>query len=73
MITNPVEEEDEEEHEDGVVNYDKLKEEQKSKRKEEIRVIVSSAKLVAPVIENDIIDSYDWILEKLKTSSYPEV
>jgi hypothetical protein len=29
--------------------------------------------LVAPVIENDVIESYDWILEKLKTSSYPEV
>jgi intraflagellar transport protein 88 len=56
-----------------VVVYDRLKEEQKNKRKEEIRVIVTSAKLVAPVIENDIIEAYDWILEKLKTSSYPEV
>lgn len=25
------------------------------------------------MIENDIIEAYDWILEKLKTSSYPEV
>lgn len=34
MITNPVEEEEEEAKEDGVVVYDRLKEEQKSKRKE---------------------------------------
>lgn len=34
-------------------------------------MIISSAKLIAPVIENDIIDAYDWILENLKTSSYP--
>ena len=36
-------------------------------------MIISAARLIAPAIENDIIDSYDWILEKLKTSSYPEV
>ena len=36
-------------------------------------MIINSAKLIAPAIENDIVDSYDWVLEKLKTSSYPEV
>lgn len=36
-------------------------------------MIISSAKLIAPVIENDIISAYDWILDNLKTSSYPEV
>lgn len=36
-------------------------------------MIISAARLIAPAIENDIIDSYDWILEKLKASSYPEV
>jgi hypothetical protein len=56
-----------------MANNDKLKEETKARRKEEIRLIINSAKLVAPVIENDPIESYDWILEKLKTSSYPEV
>lgn len=35
-------------------------------------MIILSSKLIAPVIENDIIESYDWILEKLKSSSYPE-
>jgi intraflagellar transport protein 88 len=50
-----------------------LKEELKARRKEEIRLIILSAKLIAPVIENDVIESYEWILEKLKTSSYPEV
>jgi intraflagellar transport protein 88 len=73
MITNPLEEEDaEEEDQDNPLN-DKLKEEGKARRKDEIRLIISSAKLIAPVIENDVIESYDWILEKLKTSSYPEV
>jgi len=56
-----------------MISNDKLKEELKARRKEEIRLIINSAKLVAPVIENDVIESYDWILEKLKTSSYPEV
>lgn len=75
MITSPAEEEDNEEpeNENGIANNDKLKEETKARRKEEIRLIINSAKLVAPVIENDPIESYDWILEKLKTSSYPEV
>lgn len=74
MITNPIEESDhEDEQNEGVIGNDKLKEEVKARRKEEIRLIISSAKLIAPVIENDVIESYDWILQKLKTSSYPEV
>lgn len=36
-------------------------------------MIISSAKLIAPVIENDIIGAFDWILDNLKASSYPEV
>jgi len=38
-----------------MMNNDKLKEELKARRKEEIRLIINSAKLVAPVIENDVI------------------
>lgn len=68
MITNPQDEE--EEQEDDHVGFDRLKEETKARRKEEIRLIINAAKLIAPVIENDIIESYDWILEKLKSSSY---
>jgi hypothetical protein len=34
-------------------------------------MIVNSAKLIAPVIENDIISAFDWVLDNLKTSSYP--
>ena len=56
-----------------MIGNDKLKEENKNKRKEEIRLIINAEKLIAPEIENDIIDAYDWILEKLKASSYPEV
>lgn len=61
MITNPLEDSDDDDDEDNVLN-DKLKEETKAKRKDEIRLIIISAKLIAPVIENDVIESYDWIL-----------
>ena len=54
-------------------NERKGSKESKARRKDEIRLIITSAKLIAPVIENDVIESYEWILEKLKTSSYPEV
>ena len=73
MITNPIEDSDNEEEENENSVNDKLKEEVKARRKDEIRLIITSAKLIAPVIENDVIESYEWILEKLKTSSYPEV
>ena len=73
MITNPIEDSDNEEEENENAVNDKLKEEVKARRKDEIRLIITSAKLIAPVIENDVIESYEWILEKLKTSSYPEV
>lgn len=64
MITNSMEEDEPEDQdqENNISNNDKLKEELKAKRKEEIRLIISSAKLIAPVIENDVIESYDWIL-----------
>lgn len=35
--------------------------------------MVKSAKLIAPVIEEDIIDGYNWIIETLKKSYFPEV
>ena len=76
MITNPIDDSDNEDSDEEHVlmsKNDKLKEQIKIRRKEEIRLIINSAKLIAPVVENDVIDSYDWILEKLKTSSYPEV
>ena len=73
MITNPIEDSDNEDEENENAVNDKLKEEVKARRKDEIRLIITSAKLIAPVIENDVIESYEWILEKLKTSSYPEV
>ena len=63
MITNPIEDSDNEEEDgEGTIGNDKLKEELKAKRKDEIRLIISSAKLIAPVIENDVIESYEWIL-----------
>lgn len=61
-----------EEDEETKNTNDKLKEEQKERRREELRLIILASKLIAPVIENDMIEAYDWILEKLKSSPYPE-
>jgi intraflagellar transport protein 88 len=73
MLINENEEEDApDEDEESKNTNDKLKDELKERRREELRLIILSSKLIAPVIENDIIESYDWILEKLKSSSYPE-
>lgn len=60
-----------EEDEETKNTNDKLKEEQKERRREELRLIILASKLIAPVIENDMIEAYDWILEKLKSSPYP--
>lgn len=73
MLMNENEEEEHvDEDEENKNTNDKLKDEQKERRREELRLIILSSKLIAPVIENDITEAYDWILEKLKSSSYPE-
>ena len=52
MIKNPAEDEESEESDgdDVIRKNDKLKEETKTRRKEEIRMIINAAKLIAPVI-----------------------
>lgn len=52
---------------------DKLKEELKARKREAHKYIVDAAKLIAPVIEDDLISAYDWILEALKASPYADV
>ncbi|EGR33380.1 hypothetical protein IMG5_054890, partial [Ichthyophthirius multifiliis] len=52
---------------------DMLREEIKEKKRQAIDILVKSAKLIAPVIEEDIIDGYNWIIETLKKSYFPEV
>jgi intraflagellar transport protein 88 len=52
---------------------DTLREDIKEKKREAIKIIVDCSKLIAPVIEDDIILGYDWILDTLKNSYFPEV
>jgi len=52
---------------------DKLKEELKARKREAHKYIVDAAKLIAPIIEDDVITAYDWILEALKNSQYSDV
>ena len=59
------EDEEEEMNKEAVYN-DTLREDIKEKRREAIKIIVDSAKLIAPVIEDDVIIGYEWILENLK-------
>jgi len=54
-------------HETG---NDKLKEELKEKKRTALKFIVDAAKLIAPVIEEDIIEGYEWIISVVKASFY---
>ena len=66
-----IEEDENQEKNEGAANEDKLKEDIKEKRREGVKYIVDSAKLIASKIEEDEIAGYDWIIETLKTSGYP--
>jgi len=59
-------EEEEEEMNKEKTYTDTLREDIKEKRREGIKFIVDSAKLIAPVIGEDLIEGYEWILESLK-------
>lgn len=74
LLTIEVAGENEEESPDakGTTVTDKLREDTKERRREAIYSIVTSAKLIAPCIEDDLITGYDWILEQLKNSLFPE-
>lgn len=54
-------------------NEDKLKEEIKERRREGFKYIVDAAKLIASKIENDESAGFEWIIDILKNSPYPEV
>ena len=61
------------ENDDGT-NEDMLKEELKTRKRDAHRFIIQSAKLIAPIIEdNDEILGLDWIIEQLKNSRFPEI
>lgn len=52
---------------------DPLKQYLRQKKKEALGYISSSAKLVAPFIEQDIFVGYDYVCEALKAANLPEV
>lgn len=53
-------------HED--FKEDLLKKEIKKRKAKASRYILDSAKLIAPVIEEDVIEGYQWIIDTLKSS-----
>jgi len=67
------EEEEEEMTKETNTYTDTLREDIKEKKREAIKVIVDAVKLIAPVIEEDSIEGFEWILDTLKTSYFPEV
>jgi intraflagellar transport protein 88 len=54
-------------------DVDPLKQYLRGKKKEALGYISSSAKLVAPFIEQDIFVGYDYVCEALKAANLPEV
>lgn len=43
------------------------------RRNKAIKYITDTAKLIAPVIEEDILSGYEWLIETLKNSKYPDI
>ena len=57
----------------GMNESDPLKEYLKEKKKEALHYVSSAAKLVAPIIEQDVIVGYNYVIEALKAANLPEV
>lgn len=43
------------------------------RRNKAIKYITDAAKLIAPIIETDILKGYEWLIETLKNSKYPDI
>lgn len=43
------------------------------RRNKAIKYITDAAKLIAPAIEDDILQGYEWLIETLKNSKYPDI
>jgi len=61
--------EKEKEPKSSLPDIDPLKEYLKMKKKEALHYISSAAKLVAPIIEEDIMAGYDYVIEALKAAN----
>ena len=59
--------------ENKVQAKDPLKEYLKVKKKEAMKYIADAAKLIAPVIEEDVVRGFDWVVEMLRTATLQEV
>ena len=56
-----------------MAKLDPLKEYLKKRKKESMKYITDAAKLIAGVIEDDVLSGYDWIIEMLRTANLQEV
>lgn len=52
---------------------DPLKDYLKAKKKEAMKYISDAAKLIAPVIEDEVVQGFDWVVEMLRTANLQEV
>ena len=59
--------------EKNVGDLDPLKEYLKEKKKEALNFIGKAAKLVAPFIQKDIFEGYNYVIQSLKAANLPEV
>jgi intraflagellar transport protein 88 len=64
---------DDKDKNDSMPANDPLKEYLKEKKKEALKFITNAAKLIAPVIEGDVMTGFDWIIEMLRTANLMEV
>ncbi|EAR96106.2 tetratricopeptide repeat protein (macronuclear) [Tetrahymena thermophila SB210] len=56
----------------GIALNDPLREYIKEKKKQAVEIIIRSAKFIAPIILDNIIDGYNWVIEALKDSYFYE-
>lgn len=49
---------------------DELKEELRAKQNQALKYILTAARLIAPVLFNNFVEGYDWIVEGLKDQQY---
>ena len=57
----------------GISETDPLKEYLKEKKKEALSYVSMAAKLIAPIIEEEPLSGYDYVIEALKAANLPEV
>ncbi len=64
---------DEDEEEDDEFKEDTFVSELNIRRNKTIKYITDAAKLIAPVVEDNILKGYEWLIETLKNSKYTDI